>query len=411
MQRKDILELRKRLRKGECTFTNLSGCYVNDQKEVVSKFSEFFLNLDEDELFKYLEIAKKAMSGTLGNNILKLKFPLDDDFKNERQTALLDLKNSGLKDEDLLDEFYELVIDTYDYEGNFLILLFHDAYDIMTKTKDNIMLDDSDVVYEYILCAICPVDLSEPGLTYIEEEDVIKSRIRDWVVERPLNGFIYPAFVERSSDVNSVMYYARKPKEPHPELMETVLGCDPRQTATLQKEMFESVIKTSLDLEDEQAKLVFMDVQDNLNTMIDEYNALYDDTDHDPITLSKNHIQDLLTQSGIPEESSQVIEETYSDSFSDELPLAASLIDKKVLKESAQVQKERNLIKQVGDLQVKLDEVSHYALLETDDENLIQLHVNPAKVDQIKSQVIDGQKYLMIPISENEQARVNGQSL
>ena len=97
MQRKDILELRKRLRKGECTFTNLSGCYVNDQKEVVSKFSEFFLNLDEDELFKYLEIAKKAMSGTLGNNILKLKFPLDDDFKNERQTALLDLKNSGLK--------------------------------------------------------------------------------------------------------------------------------------------------------------------------------------------------------------------------------------------------------------------------------------------------------------------------
>lgn len=410
MQRKDILELRKRLKKDECTFTNLSGCYVNDEKEVVSKFSEFFLTLEEDELFKYLDIAKKAMSGTLGNNILKLRFPLDDDFKNERQGALLDLKNSRLKDEDLLDEFYELVIDSYDYEGNFLILLFHDAYDIMTKTKDNIKLDDSEEVYEYILCAICPVDLSEPGLTYIEEEDVIKSRIRDWVVERPLNGFVYPAFVDRSSDVNSVMYYTRKPKEPHPELMESVLGCHPRQTATLQKEVFESVIKTSLDVEEEQAKLIFMDVQDNLNTMIEEYNTLYEDVEHDPITLSKNHMKDLLTQSGIPDESSELIESTYSDSFSDDLPLASSLIDKKVLKESAQVQKERNLIKQVGDLQVKYDELSQHTVLDTDDENLIQLHVSPNKLSQIKSQTIDGQKYLMIPIDEDEQTKVNGQN-
>ncbi|HHX62539.1 MAG TPA: DUF4317 family protein, partial [Epulopiscium sp.] len=290
MQRKDMLELKKRFKKDHCTFTNICGCYVNDEKHIVSKFSEFFLSLEEDELFKYLEIAKKVLSGTIGNNILKLNFPLDEDFTNERQTSLMQLKKSRLKDPAMLDAFYDLVIEHYEVEGNFLILLFHDAYDVMKKTTDNQKLDESEEVYEYILCAICPVPLSDPGLTYVEQEDKIKSRIREWVVAPPLNGFVFPAFVDRSADVNALIYYAKKPKEPHPELMGNILGCHAKQTATLQKEMFQSVIKDSLDIEEEQADMIFMDVQENLNVMIDEYNALYDDTDHDPITLSKNHI-------------------------------------------------------------------------------------------------------------------------
>ena len=96
------------------------------------------------------------------------------------------LKNSQLKDDLLLDDFYNSIINNYDYEGNFLILIFHDAYDIITKTKDNAKLDESEEVYEYILCAICPVELSKAGLRYFEEENSIKSRTRDWVVEAHL---------------------------------------------------------------------------------------------------------------------------------------------------------------------------------------------------------------------------------
>lgn len=416
MQRKDILELKKRFKKDKCTFTNMSGCYVNDEKKIISKFSEFFLNLDEDELFKYLEIAKKVLSGTLGNNILELNFPLDEDFTNETQTSLQQLKRSRLKDEGLLDVFYELIIDHYDYEGNFLILLFHDAYDVMTKTTDNQKLDESEEVYEYVLCALCPVTLSEPGLTYVEQEDKIKSRIRDWVVGPPVNGFVFPAFIDRSSDVNTVMYYTKNPKDPHPELMEDILGCDPKQTATLQKETFQSVVKASLGVEEEQADMIFMDVQENLNIMVDEYNALYDDTDHDPITLSKNHIQDLLIESGIPEEATARIENSYTENFADELPLAASLIDKKILKASAQVQKEKTLIKQIGMLETKLREATQNTTSDNDDENVedkgaipaIVLQVKAEKVSEIRSQVIDGQKCIVIPVNEDEETRVNG---
>ena len=409
MQRKDILELKKRFKKGHSTFTHLCGCYVNGEKQIVSKFREFFLNLEEDELFKYLEIAKKVLSGTIGNNLLELNFPLSEDFTNESQTSLMQLKKSGLKDDALLDAFYELVIEQYDYPDNFLILVFHDAYDVMTKTKDNQKLDESEEVYEYILCAICPVSLSDPGLTYVEQENIIKSRIRDWVVGAPTNGFVFPAFTNRSADVNAVMYYTKNPKEPHPELMENVLGCPAKQTSTLQQGTFQSLVKASLGLEEEQADRIFMDVQDNLNTMVDEHNALYDDTDCEPIILTKDHIQELFEESGIPEETTVKIENFYEETFGDDLPLAERLIDTKILKANAQIKKEKELLKHIKVLESKLEEVSQKTILEDDTLTPdIVLQVKPEKVPEIKTQMIDGQKYIVIPVNEDEQARVNG---
>ena len=414
MRKKDILELKKRLKKDNCTFTKMCGCYVNGEKNILLKFRETFLNLEEDDYFKFLEITKKVLSGTIGNNILELNFPLNEEHINERQVSLMQLKNSKLKDDTLLDEFYQSIIDNYNYTGNYLILVFHDAYDIITKTKDNIKLDESEEVYEYLLCAICPVSLSEPGLKYFEGENKIKARIRDWVVENPTNGFVFPAFIERSSDVNAVMYYTKNAKDIHTELIENTLGCPSKQTATMQKETFQTIIMDSLNADEEKANNIFMEVQDNLNNMIEEYNAIYDDTDCEPITLTKKEIKNLLVDSGIPEEISDNIEKNYIENFSDEPPLAENLIDAKILKENEQKKKERHLQKQVEILQNKLELVTK----EDSDENLednnnepsydVILKVKPEKLSQIKSQIIDGQKCIVIPINEDEQTNVNG---
>ncbi len=444
MRKKDILELKRRLKKDHCTFTKLCGCYVNGEKNIILKFRESFLNLDEDEYFKYLEIAKKVLSGTIGNNILELNFPINEDYVNERQISLMQLKKSQLKDDALLDNFYNLIIDNYDFTGNFIILIFHDAYDVITKTTDNAKLDESEEVYEYVLCAICPVSLSEPGLRYFEEENKIKARIRDWVVDAPTNGFVFPAFIERSSDVNSIMYYTKNAKDTHPELMENALGCYSKQTATLQKETFESIIKDSFSTEEKKADKIFMEVQENLSAMVEEYNAIYDDADCEPISLTKKDIQNLLIESGVPEEITSKIEESYVENFGDDLPLAENLIDSKALKVNAQRKKEEHLQKQVEILQTKLEEVKQetsvnsQTLLSTEvnDDNVILeetletnlekaldinsednkdapdydviLQVKPEKIPQIKSQIIDGQKCIVIPINENEQTAVNG---
>ena len=444
MRKKDILELKRRLKKDHCTFTKMCGCYVNGEKHIILKFRETFLNLDEDEYFKYLEIAKKVLSGTIGNNILELNFPTNEDLINERQISLMQLKKSQLKDDALLDDFYESIIDNYDYTGNFLILVFHDAYDVITKTKDNAKIDESEEVYEYVLCAICPVSLSDPGLRYFEEENKIKARIRDWVVDAPTNGFVFPAFIDRSSDVNSIMYYTKNAKDTHPELMENALGCYSKQTATIQKETFQSIIKDSFSTDEKKADKIFMEIQENLNTMIDEYNAMYDDTDCEPISLTKKDIQNLLIESGVPEEITTKIEKSYVENFGDDLPLAENLIDAKALKANEQRKKEEHLEKQVEILQTRLDQVKQETAVdnethlstEVNDDNVVLeetletnlekvqdtnsednkvtphydviLQVNPEKIPQIKSQIIDGQKCIVIPINENEQTTVNG---
>ncbi|MDU4911656.1 DUF4317 domain-containing protein [Clostridium baratii] len=454
MRKKDILELKKRFKKDYCTFSKMCGCYVNGEKNIILKFRETFLNLEEDEYFKYLEIAKKVLSGTIGNNILELNFPLNEDLINEKQISLMQLKNSQLNDDTLLDDFYKSIIDSYDYTGNFLILIFNDSYDVLTKTKDNQKLDESEEVYEYVLCAICPVELSEPGLRYFEEENSIKARVRDWVVKPPINGFVFPAFIDRSSDVNSVMYYTKNTKDTHPELMENALGCYSKQTATIQKEAFKSIIKDSFGADEKKADKVFMDIQDNLNTMIEEYNEMYDDTDAEPITLKDKDIQSLLIESGVPEELTSKIEKSYIESFGDDIPLAENLIDSKVLKENEQRKKEEHLKKQVEILQTRLEEVkqevatdneteapsstelsdNNKVLEETSESNTeetlntnleedndintednevnydydVILQVKPEKISQIKSEVIDGQKCIVIPINEDEQAKVNG---
>jgi hypothetical protein len=429
MRKKDILELKKRLKKDHCTFTKMCGCFINGEKHVILKFRETFLNLDEAEYFKYLEIAKKVLSGAIGNNILELNFPINEDLENERQISLMQLKNSQLKDDALLEDFYNLIKDNYVYTGNFLILIFHDAYDVITKTNDNIKIDESEEVYEYVLCAICPVSLSEPGLKYFEEENQIKARIRDWVVDPPTNGFAFPAFIDRSSDVNSIMYYTKNAKDTHPELMENVLGCYSKQTATIQKETFQSIIKDSLSADEKKADKIFMEVQENLNTMIEEYNAIYDDaSDCEPISLTKKDIQNLLIESGVPEEITTKIEKSYVENFGDDLPLAENLIDAKALKANEHRKREETLLKQVEILETKLEQAKQEAAVdnetrqstEIDNDNAVLednevtphydviLQVKPEKIPQIKSQIIDGQKCIVIPINENEQATING---
>lgn len=444
MRKKDILELKKRLKKNYCTFTKICGCYVNGEKNILLNFRENFLNLEEEEYFKYLEIAKKVLSGTIGNNILELSFPLDENLENQKQLSLMQLKKSQLKDDVLLQDFYKSIIDNYDYTGNFLILVFHDAYDVITKTTDNAKIDESEEVYEYILCAICPVSLSEPGLRYFEEEKKIKARIRDWVVDAPALGFVFPAFINRSSDVNSIMYYTKNAKDPHPELMENTLGCYSRQTATIQKETFQTIIKDSINTDEKKADKMFMEIQENLNTIIDDYNETNDDKDGEPITLTQKEIQNLLIESGVPEEATAKIEKSYVDNFGEDLPLAENLIDSKVLKANVQRKREEQLENQVQVLQRKIEQIKEEAApdketevstevdynnanlddkLNTDLEEAsaadsdntslapqydVVLQVKPEKIPEIKTEIIDGKKYIVIPIAENEQATVNG---
>lgn len=423
MNKKEVLELKRRFKKEAATFTRVCGCYVDGNHNKVCKFGNTFLNLEEDEFYKYLEIANKALSGTIGNNLLELKFPIEEEEVGGRQHILMALRASKLEDENLLDTFYDLVIDTYDHAGNYLIVLFHDAYDVMSRTSDNNNLDESEEVYEYLICAICPVDLSKPGLGFLEEEHRIGPRVRDWVVGAVDTAFLFPAFNDRSTDIHSTLFYTKNTKEPHSEFMANGLGCGIERTATEQKMAFHSIVRNVLGAEDEHTDDVLLDLQQNLSDMIDEYAETHDD-EEDVFLLDKEVVTKLLADSEISEEKAAKIEQSVDEAFGEKPPAAENVIDSKALVQNELRVEKMALEDQVGTLTVQLnekdealaertsqliekqEEIDNY-IAETKTYDVV-LRVKPEKASQIKSQVINGQKCLVIPMGEDEHATING---
>ena len=404
MNKKDILELKRRLKKDGCTFTKMRGCYVDSQKNIVLHMNETFLNLDEEEFYKYLEIAKKALSGTIGNNLLELSF-LKGEEGTEAQKFFLGLRDSGLKSDGLLDVLYDRIIKEYEYAGNYLILLFHDAYDVPLKTTDNNKLDESEEVYEYILCAICPVELTKAGLGYHKDKNVIAPRIRDWVVSVPETGFLFPAFSDRSSDVNAMGYFVKDAKKAQPEFMQAALGCEPKRTATEEKKAFHAILKEVISTEVEDAKEIILDIQQDLSDMVDEHKNVFE---NEPVLLTSSSIREAMADKGLSEDVIAKVEEICQEEFGETPPLAENLIDNKALNARAAAKKAEVLALEVEALKQQLEEKE--VPVEAAEKEII-LTVSPEKLPVIKTEIINGKKCIIIPLEEDEHATINGSEM
>lgn len=269
MNKKEISEIKKQFSPANCAITRICGCYVDAEKERKTELKEAFLSLPEEEMFKYFDIFKKTLSGTVGKNLINMEFPLEQELSDGSQTFLLKLRDSKLKDDSLLDEFYDKVIEHYSYGENYYIILIHAAYDIPSKATDgDEMFDASEYVYEHLLCSICPVKLSQAGLCYNAETNSIEDRIRDWIVEVPQKGFLFPAFNDRNTDIHGLLYYSKNPEDLQPEFVDNFLGCQIPLTAKTQKESFQSIIEETLgnDCDYEVVK----NIHDKLTTIVEE---------------------------------------------------------------------------------------------------------------------------------------------
>lgn len=409
--KRDVLELRRRLTKKECTIGRMCGCYVNGSKNVILKFAESLVDLEDEEFYKYLEIAKKALSGTLGNNLLELEFAPTDDAA-ERQQFLLALKSSKLKNDGLLDRLYEQIIEHYACTGNYLILVFHDIYDVITRTDDRAKLDESEEIYEYMICAICPVELSKAGLGYREAENRIGARMRDWVVGLPDLGFTYPAFSDRSSDVHAVMYYVKNGKDSHPEFIENVLGCGAKRTATEEKNAFASIVKNAFGEQEEQADRAFLKIQKNLSEIAAAQEM--EEIELPPVPVTRKTVAEVISDVDMPEAVKQRIEQDYAREFDDAPPAAQHLLDRKLVAASTERARVAELEQEVVSLRQQLrpssdDDTPPWEELPSGGPNII-VQVPEATASAIQVQLIDGRKCLVIPLADSESASINGVS-
>lgn len=296
MIKQEISELKKLFTQRNCSITRICGCYVDGEKNKKAQLKQAFLALPEEEMFKYFEILRKTLSGTLGKNLLTLDFPLNTENEGGTQEFLLRLRDSKLKDDTLLEEYYDKIIEAYEYVGNYLILVIHDVYDVPGKTTDGISMEDaSDEIYEYILTCICPVNLSKPGLSYNALENTFQNRIRDWVVDMPETGFLFPAFHDRSADIHSTLYYSKDSEELREGFVEQLLGCPLPLSAGGQKETFQTLIEETLgetcDIE------IVKNIHEKINEMVEERKE-----DPAPLILDKNEVKTIFASSGVSNE-------------------------------------------------------------------------------------------------------------
>ena len=405
MNKKEVAEIKRRLKKEACTISKMVGCYVNSSKDKVCTFSESFLNLEDEELHKYLEIANKTLSGTVGNNLIELEFPIEAEENGAPQQNLMALKKSGLEDENLYNAFFDHIIETYDFVGNYLILLYYDNYDVMVKTSDNMKLDESEETYEYIICSICPVMLSKPGLGYREDEHRIGARIRDWVVGPTDSGFIFPCFTDRSSDIHSIMMYTKKADDPHKELWEMGLGCASKLTTQEKKNAFTNILTQTIGPDKEDTSDIIVDIQANLSDYIEEKKEVVGKDDD--IMLDSEVVEEILKDVPISEEKSEKITKNYEEFFKEALPEAEEILDTKVLKNNELRLEKKSLQERVADLTSQLKESG--VIGEDGKENDIIVKVNPEKIEQISTTFLDGKKCIIIPVEDGEKATINGE--
>ena len=392
MNKKEVAEIKRRLKKESCTIQHMCGCYVDAEKNKLVTFSQKFLNLEEDEFYKYLEIAGKALSGTLGNNLLELEFPIDEEAVGGRQQILMALRASKLEDDALLDTYYDLIIDSYDYVGNYLITLYYDVYDVPLKGTYELAMDESDEVYESLLVCICPVALSKPGLCYLEGEHRIGARIRDWVVGPTDTAFLFPAFNGRATDIHSTLVYTKNAKEPHAEFWANGLGCGTKRTATQKRDAFENMVVQTLGPDDEETKDTVLDVQQNLNDFILVEKEKVDKDE--PILLDGEMITEILTDAGISEPKAEKITASYESFFEDTLPDAQELLDAKAIKNNEVRVEKKQLQEKVVDLTKKLEDAGVITSDGTDIDVVVK--VTPEKVEEIHTAFVDGKRCLCL---------------
>lgn len=368
MIKQEINEIKRLFTPSNCSITRICGCYVDGEKNKKTEFKEAFLSLPEEEIFKYFELLRKTLSGNIGKNLLNLDFPVNTESEGGTQEFLLRLRDSKLKDDALLEEFYDRIIGSYEFVGNYLILLIHDAYDVPGKTTDGLTMDDaSDTVFEYIMCCICPVELSKPGLSYDAEINEFHNRVRDWVVNMPETGFLFPSFNDRCTDIHSTLYYSKNPEESHGEFVEGILGCTLPLSAGGQKETFQTIIEETLGESCEYE--VVKNIHENLTEMIEEHKEI-----PEPLTLNKKEVKDLLEKSGVEEEKLAGFDKLYDAAAGEDTALFVS-----------NVASTRSFEVKTPDVVVK---------------------VNPERADLVNTMIVDGRKCLVIEISD--QVEVNG---
>lgn len=370
MNEKEIAELRRRFRQDKSSITHVRGCYVNENREIISEFDQSLTLSRQEDAEKILAVLRKTLSGAVGRNLLDIEFDTRQVVEGDEHRLLMALRDSRLADQESVHALFRRVIASLDLAGNYLILLAYDAYDVPYRSKDGQRQDDaSDQVFTYILCAVCPVKLTKDALSYYIQENQFRSVEADWVVAAPEVGFLFPAFDDRATNLYNALYYTRDISQSHPDFVDALFKSQVPMPAAVQKETFQSILGDTL--EEECRYEVVQAVHDELCGMIAAHK---ESKEEDPLVISKVTVKQVLHECGVSPDHVERFEEQYDRQFGPEADLPPrNIVDEK-------------------QLEVKTPDVT--------------IRVSLERSDLVETRIIDGRRYILIRAEEG--VEVNG---
>ena len=370
MNEKEIGEIRRHLRRERSNITAVYGCYVNENKEIISQFRQSTGMMPENESDKYFGLLRRTLSGSIGKNLIDITFKTSQVANSPEHKLLMDLRSSQLKDDDLRQEFLKKVIDSVVLESNYLILLTCDTYDVPFKSKDDsFQKDQSEETFTYILCTICPVKQTKANLHYVAEEKLFHDGAMNQLVSAPALGFLFPAFDNRATNIYNALYYTRDVKAGQDAFVESVFNTPIPKPAAEQKKSFEALLTTSLG---EDCSL---DVVQTVHEQLCQRIELHKESKvPEPLMISKEEVKEVLASCGVSEQNLSKFSVEYDEAFGFEADLhPKNVIDNK-----------------------------HFEIKTPD----VVIKVDPTRSDLIETRIIGGVKYIMIAADEN--VEVNG---
>lgn len=370
MNEKEIGEIRRRQRRERSNMAAIYGCYVNENKEIITQFRQSTGIMPENEGDKYFALLRRTLSGSVGKNLIDITFKTSQVADSEEHKLLMTLRDSALKDEQALEVFLKKVIDTVSLEENYLILLGCDSYDVPFKSKeDSYDRDRSEETYTYILCAICPVKQTKANLHYVPEEKLFHDGAIHHMVSPPALGFLFPAFDNRATNIYNALFYTHSPKQNYEALADALFRVEAPKPAAEQKKSFEALLGTSLQencsLEAVQA------VHEQLCQSIELHK---ESKTAEPLLISKEQVKRALSESGVPEKNIAKFSVDYDSVFGQD----AQLYPKNIINNK------------------------RFEITTAD----VSIKVTPEGRDLIETRIIDGVKYILICADEN--VEVNG---
>lgn len=358
MNEREIAEIRRRIRPEKNNIGRIRGCYVNENRSIISEFDQMLGLISNDEAEELLSLLRKTLSGALGRNLIDISFTNQQVLEGEEHKLLSDLRNASLSDDKVVSDFYQKAIESVDIEGSYFILLANDKYDVFTYDANG-ERNESNEMFSYILCAVCPVKTAKPSLGYSLSESKFKNIIRDSIISAPEIGFMFPAFDAKTANIYNALFYTRDVSLAHEAFVESIFKAIVPKPATEQTESIAAMLSSTV-AEDCSLELV-QAVQAQLIELTADHKS---NKEEEPLTLSSKDMGTLLRFGGIKEDAIEAFSERFEEDFGATAAVTpANVID-------------------IKKFEVKTPEVT--------------VKVNPECSELIQTRIIDGTKYLLI---------------